>query len=325
MRFFGTALAVPVLGAAALVGLIALASRLTRVTVVNAIAAVVATGLVVAVLWGATMFAADNVDNTTPSVTSVELVPIRAANAFVDETDAPEAVFVVDGPTRSFRRIRMLARGKIADRLHVFPGTPAELFRRAAQPDAPAPEEISDEGFGGRKAVIEADAVQAMQQPGAIAIVIRPYYADFDQLAEDRRNVEIAADVLLLRPTARPPLVRTSPLFAPPTSSLVSAAVIAFAVIAAAGSGWSFALLRHPWELRLALAPAMGLAVLVLVGSALGLAGVPTGHRAGLVIVIVVAAIGWIAALWVWGSGPLLEEVAEAKEEEASSDPPSAE
>ncbi len=326
MRFFGTALAVPVLGAAALVGLIALATRLTRVTVVNAIAAVVATGLVVAVLWGATMFAADNVDNTTPSVTSVELVPIRAANAFVDETDAPEAIFVVDGPTRSFRRIRMLARGEIADRLHVFPGTPAELFRRAAEPDAPAPEEISDEGFGGRKAVIEADAVRAMQQPGAIAIVIRPYYADFDQLAEDRRNVEIAADVLLLRPTARPPLVRTSPLFAPPTSALVSAAVIAFAVIAAAGSGWSFALLRHPWELRLALAPAMGLAVLVLVGSALGLAGVPTGHRAGLVIVIVVASLGWIAALWVWGSGPLVEEVVEAKEEEEeSSDPLSAE
>ena len=157
--------------------------------------------------------------------------------------------------------------------------------------------------------MIEADAVQAMQQPGAIAIVIRPYYADFDKVAKDRRNVEIAADVLLLRPASRPPLVRTSPLFPPPTSALVSAAVIAFAVISAAGSGWSFALLRHPWELRLALAPAMGLAVLVLVGSALGLAGVPTGHRAGLVIVIVVAAIGWIAALWVWGSGPLVEEV----------------
>ena len=57
-----------------------------------------------------------------------EIEPIRLANAFVDRTDAPAAIFVVDGPTRSFRRIRMLARGRIADRLHVFPGTPAELF-----------------------------------------------------------------------------------------------------------------------------------------------------------------------------------------------------
>ena len=322
MRFFGTALALPLLGAAALVGLIALASRISRVAVLNAVAAVAATALVVAVLWGTTMFAADNVDNTTPSVTSVELEPIRLANAFVDETDAPAAVFVVDGPTRSFRRIRMLARGTIADRLHVFPGTPAELFRRAAEPDAPAPDEISDEGFGGRKAVIEADAVQAMQQPGAIAIVIRPYFADYEEVAKDRRNVELSGDVLLLRPTSRPPLVRTAPLFPPPTSTLVSATLIAFAVVFAAGSGWSFALLRRSWELRLALAPAMGLAVLVLVGSALGLAGVPTGHRAGLVILIAVTAIWWIAALWVWGSGPLLEELRPAAED-APTAPPS--
>jgi hypothetical protein len=81
--------------------------------------------------------------------------------------------------------------------------------------------------------------------------------------------------------------------------------------------------------MRLALAPAMGLAVLVLIGSALGLAGVPTGHRAGLVILIAVAAIGWIAALWVWGSGPLAEELVEvneegAKDENESSEPPPA-
>ena len=88
------------------------------------------------------MFAADNVDNTTPSLMPAEIEPIRLANAFVDRTDAPAAIFVVDGPTRSFRRIRMLARGRIADLLHVFPGTPAELFERAAQPDAPSPDEL---------------------------------------------------------------------------------------------------------------------------------------------------------------------------------------
>ena len=317
MRFFGTALALPLLAAAAFAGLIAIASRISRVTVLNAVAAVLASGLVAAALWGSTKIAADNVDNTTTSVTSVELEPIRLANAFVDEADPPAAVFVVDGPTRSFRRIRMLARGTIVDRLHVFPGTPAELFNRVAQPDAPSPDEISDEGFGGRKAVIEAHAVQAMRQDGAIAIVLRPYFADYDRAAKDRRNVQIGDGVLLLRPASRPPVVRTTPLYRPPTSALVSATLIAFGVVLAAGSGWSFALLRRSWEVRLALAPAMGLAVLVLIGSALGLAGVPTGHRAGLVILIAVTAAGWIAALWVWGSGPLLEELTPAVEEPA--------
>ena len=88
-------------------------------------------------------------------------------------------------------------------------------------------------------------------------------------------------------------------------------------MISAAGSGWSFALLRHAWELRIALAPAIGLAVLVLVGSALGLAGLPTGDRAGMVVTIAVAVIGWLAAVGVWGSGPLIEELAPAAEEPA--------
>ena len=42
----------------------------------------------------------------------------------------------------------------------------------------------------------------------------------------------------------------------------------------------------------------MGMAVLVLVGSALGLAGLPTGHRPGLLIWFGVTAAGWVAALW---------------------------
>jgi hypothetical protein len=309
MRFFGTALAIPLLGAAAFTGLIALGARISRVTVLNAVVALAAVGLVAAVLWASTLTAANSVNGTKLSVSSVELEPIRLANAFVDLVDPPAAVFVVDGPTRSFRRIRMLARGTIADRLHVFPGTPKELFERAAEPDPPSPDEISPEGFGGRKAVIEADAVQAMREPGAIAILLRPYFVEYDRVARDRRNVEIGDGVLLLRPESRPPVVRTTPLAPPTTSALVSSALIGFGVVLVAGSGWSFALLRRPWELRLALAPAMGLAVLVLVGSALGLAGVQTGHRAGLVVLIAVTAVGWIAALWVWGSGPIPEEL----------------
>ncbi|MGH2691144.1 MAG: hypothetical protein ACRDHM_01420, partial [Actinomycetota bacterium] len=190
-------------------------------------------------------------------------------------------------------------------------------FERAGRPDGPSPEDLSDEGFAGRRAVIEADAVEAMRRPRAVALVIRPYFADYDRVARDRRNVEIAEGVVLLRPTSRTPIVRTTPLYPlypPPTSALVNSTLIAFAALSAAGSGWSFAMLRHPWDLRLALAPAIGMAVLVLLGSALGLAGVPTGHRPGLLIWIGVTAAGWMAALWVWGSGPTPEEFARAGE-----------
>jgi hypothetical protein len=317
MRFFGTALALPLLGAAAFTALIVLATRMTRVRALNAVVTLAAVGLVGAVLWGSTVQAANAVKGTTPSVTPLEIVEIRAANAFVAEVDPPEAVFVVDGPTRSFRRLRMLARGTIVDRIHVFPGTPGELFERAQGSEDPSPGDVSQKGFAERKALIEADAIEAMREPGAIALVIRPYFADYDRVAKDRRNVEIAAGVVLLRPTSRTPPVPTTPLeplYPPPTSALVNSALIAFAALFVAGSGWSFAMLRHPWELRLAHAPAIGMAVLVLVGSALGLAGVQTGHRPGLLIWIGVTAAGWMAALWVWGSGPLPEEFARARE-----------
>jgi hypothetical protein len=315
MRFFGTALALPLLGAAAFTALIALASRISGVKVLDAVLALVAVSLVAAVLWGSAMTAAENVDNTTTSVTSIELEPIRAANAFIAQVEPPAAVFVVDGPTRSFRRLRMLARGTLVDRIHVFPGTPAQLFERAGRAGGPSPDEISDEGFGGRTAVIEADAIQAIREPDAVALVIRPYFSDYDRLAKDRRNVEIADGVLLLRPASRPPIVRTTPLSPPPTSALVTATLIAFAALFAAGSGWSVALLRQPWELRLALAPAIGMAVLVLVGSALGLAGVPTGHRPGFLIWFGVTAAGWVGALWV--PSPAGSEESTAAEEPA--------
>lgn len=299
MRFFGTALALPLLGAAAFTALIALASRITGVKLLNAVLTLLAVGLVAVALRGSTLEAFDNVNNTTTSVTSVELEPIRAANAYVAEVDPPAAVFVVDGPTRSFRRIRMLARGTTVDRIHVFPGTPAQLFDQAHAAQNPSAENVSEEGFAGRKALIEADAVEAMRMPGAIALVIRPYFSNYDQVAKGRRNVQIADGVVLLRPTSRPPIVRTTPLSPPPTSALVTSTLIAFAALLAAGSGWSFAMLRQPWELRLALAPAVGMAMLVLVGSALGLAGVPTGHRPGLAIWFGVTAAGWVTALWV--------------------------
>jgi hypothetical protein len=66
----------------------------------------------------------------------------------------------------------------------------------------------------------------------------------------------------------------------------------------------------------------MGLAVLVLVGTGLGLAGVDTGHRAGLVIWLAVTAAGWIAAVWVWGSGPILEDKRRFRKREPDPEPP---
>ena len=289
---------IPLLGAAAFTALIPIGSRITSVTAVNVVVTIVTVGLIGAVLWGTANDAADRVDNTAFSLEGFEIEPIALADELVERLDPPPPVFVVDGATRSFRRIRCSRAGRSSI---VSTCSPA---RRPSCTSARArttrhPEDVPDEGFAGRKAVIQADAVRAIRQDGAVAIVLRPYHAKYDRLARDRRNVEVGDGVLLLRPSSRPPIVRTTPLSPPPTSSLVTSALVAFGALFVAGSGWSFALVKRSWDLRLALAPAMGIAALVLVGCALGLAGVPTGHEAGLGIRLLVSAAGWIAATWI--------------------------
>lgn len=295
MRFFGTALALPLLGAAAFAGLIALAARAGRSTAVRALLAGTAAVLVVAALAVSTVRAAHSVDNTAPSIDPFELPAVHAADAFLAATNPPAAILVADGPTKPFRRVRMLAPGTMVDRIRVYPGTAADLFARAAAPGPPVVDP-SLVDFKRRAAQIAADAVEWMRKPGAIAFALRPYLRDYDQLVADPANVEVADGVLVLRPATPPLSVTATPLSAPPSSALVLSAVVGFFALLLAGSGWSVALLSHPWELRLALAPAIGMAALVVVGSLLGLAGARTGSTSGLLIWFAVIAAGWAAA-----------------------------
>jgi hypothetical protein len=295
MRFFGTALALPLLGAAAFAGLIALAVRAGRSTAVRAALAGAASLLVVAALAVSAVRAAHSVENASPSIDPFELAPVRAADAFLAATNPPAAVVVVDGPTKSFRRIRMLAPGTIVDRIRVYPGTAKELFARTEAPGPPVVDP-SLVDFKRRSAQIAADAVEWMRTPGAVALAVRPFLGDYDTLLADPANVEVADGVLVLRPGTPPQAVTPTRLSAPPSSALVWSTLMGFAALLLAGSGWSVALLAHSWELRLALAPAIGMAVLVVVGTLLGLAGASTGSTSGLLLWIAVIAAGWAAA-----------------------------
>ncbi len=305
MRFLGTALPIPLLGAAALIALLMLPARLPIPEGPStALTSALSVG-VLAVLAAFTVHAAHSVDKTTPSITPFELRTVRAADAYIASVDPPAAVVVADGPTTSFRRIRMLAPGTIVDRIRIFPGDAGDLFTRAAS-STPVPIDPSLTGFKLRTAQIAADAVVWMQKPGAIALALSPYVRDYGALLSDPANVEVADGVLVLRPATAPVASPPAPLRPPPGSALVVAALVAFSAIAAAGSGWSVALLAHlrspdrptsAWELQLALAPAIGLAMIVIVGSLLGLAGARTGGVDGLVIWFGVAAAGWVAVV----------------------------
>jgi hypothetical protein len=294
MRFFQVAFPIPILGAGVLVGLLVAAGRVraapaVRTALVSS-AALVAGGVLVVAVWLAHEAAAD----ARPSVTPEQLGPIRAATAFLAQTGAPAATIVADGdPGLPFRRVRMLASGPTIDRIGVFPGTADELFEQASGP--PDPIDPSLAGGALKRAQIAADGVARMRVDGAVAIALRPFIHGYDRLARDPRNVEIADGVVVLRAAGAPPPVSVPPLTPPRPAALVLATLASFAALSVAGSGWSALLLAGPWTLRLAFAPAVGLAASILAGTAFGLAGANTDHGAGLVVLGSTAAAGWVA------------------------------
>jgi hypothetical protein len=74
-------------------------------------------------------------------------------------------------------------------------------------------------------------------------------------------------------------------------------AVGLFALLLAAGLGWAIALVPASVPVRVALAPASGVAALVLVGTVASVLGLRTSHTgSALGLVLVVAAGGFLAA-----------------------------
>jgi hypothetical protein len=114
-------------------------------------------------------------------------------------------------------------------------------------------------------------------------------------------SAEIAPGVMLLR--GPPPAVGFAPpaaLSPPGAGRLIGWTVAAFAALILAGIGWTWALLRLPWDERVALAPAIGMAAIVLVGFVLGMRGVALSGASGQWIVGGVTVGGWAAGGLRW-------------------------
>lgn len=107
-------------------------------------------------------------------------------------------------------------------------------------------------------------------------------------------GVELAPGVEVLAGPPRPPS------FAPPApfrvgwTELLLASALALAVLAAVGGGWVRSVLDVSGMAAFGLAPAFGVAAIVLVGTAASRLGLPLGDGGGWLVVLATAASGWI-------------------------------
>ena len=300
MRFFGMTLAIPLLLAVlvtALVEWMASRPRSRRRVVLVALAAAVAVVTVAATM----LLARDLVRGAVPSSTPAERAVIRPALAYAEAVDARALVVIAPkDPGRAFRRVRMLAPLRLIRRVGVFSGTPEELFERAGSADgAEVPEGLSGPAL--KNAMISSDAVRLAQADGAIVVGLRPYLDDPRSFSSGPGISTIADGVYLVQRGDERPAdvdVAVPPLEPAASSRLILDAIVAFLALLVTGAGWSWALVPAASDVRLALAPAIGLALSLILGTFLGLWGVALGGAGGVATLAFIAATGAAFALW---------------------------
>lgn len=302
MRFVAVALPVPLLAAAAGVGLIRLASR-PRGALGYVLAGLVAV-VVVAGIAVEAVAARHSFEGTEAMASPTEVQAIRTAIRYL-ETSAPgrQAVFVVResglkgadfGMIPAFRRIRAFAPGAEASRIATYLGYPGDLLmgRATRDPALPGFDPISMRYWHSLQDWLHADPV---------VMVLAPYHDRYQKLRTAHPGAEIAPGVMLLR--GPPPVsgfVPPAALSPPGAGRLIGWTAAAFAMLLLAGIGWTWALLRLPWDERVALAPAVGMAALVLAAFVLGMRGVALSGASGRWVAVGVTAAGWAAGLLRW-------------------------
>lgn len=212
----------------------------------------------------------------------------RTAGQYLDgipRSDRP-VIFLTQGNPRLLdRAVRSAVPPDLIPDTWVFVGRPDDLAARGPvdDPDRPWLSALAQKWWA-------AAWPNPSQVFGREPIVIRIGAAGGTAAG----GVELAPGVEVLAGPPRPPS------FAPPApfrvgwTELLLESALALAVLAAVGGGWVRSVLDVSGMAAFGLAPAFGVAAIVLVGTAASRLGLPLGSGGGLLIVLAAAASGWV-------------------------------
>jgi hypothetical protein len=293
-RTLSFALAIPLLGALGAVAAIGwLRAHAGRV------AATVAVAVVVAALLASMSFGWDVWRSRRPWSEGRRLAELHAAAAYLASAGKP-AVVVVDstGTARSsgefgtipiLRRIRAELPPGQALRTTVYLGDPDLLLhgRPTLRPDAAGFDPISRDTWRAVRPVLRQDPV---------VVILRSHFDGFAGALEAHPGWSSNGWMAVVQgPPA--PTVTPRPPSRPSPGALVAWWASSLAVISVAGAGWAGRLGGGSLSVRMGLAPAAGLAALVLAGMVAERLGVRMGGPGGLMVVLAVTVAGAVAAV----------------------------
>jgi hypothetical protein len=171
----------------------------------------------------------------------------------------------------------------------VYLGDPDVLARRrpTLRPDVPGFDEVSRATWR---------AVSPLLAEDPTIVILRSRFEGFGGAVREHPGWQSTGWMAVVSGPA-PPSEASRPPARPPASSLLYWWVSSLAVVSFAGAGWAGRFAGGSLALRMALAPATGLAVLILTGILLERLGVRMGGPGGVATIIVVGLIGAVAAV----------------------------
>ena len=242
-----------------------------------------------------------------------KLKDARAAQEYLSLTDVPPeqpVVFIVDdrGPLPAavvpHMRDHIFAAfpTERIDSTYVYVGSPENyLARRPTLLSNPGQyNNVSNRFFDRMRHTYEQDPVALITSSSNVT--------HFHRWVGEHPDTKLSEfGLAVVRGPEPPSIVPTFPAPTGPQNPLVVGllAATSLAILGLAGLGWALALFRR-WLDRteiLAVAPAVGLAFLIVGGALIGRLGVRVGGLTGALIPVAVAGVGWVL-LWLLGRRP---------------------
>jgi hypothetical protein len=281
-RVAAFALGIPMLVGAALVGLGRLSAR------IGPIGPILGVALVLAGLAGSWRLASDLWWAERAIMSDDEVEEFTAAATYMREHagDRP-VVFIVEvgrstGPGRAMRAV---LPAELVDRAYLYLGPTQNLLDGI-------PTLREDERFNRDAGKWWITVERILDED---PVFLRPAAYSFS--GTGTLGEEISPGLTLVRGPA--PVSFVPEVFEPPApGALVAGSLAVLGVWSVVGIGWAIALAPVGWLGRFGFAPALGIAMLALVGLAAGRLGLPLTGPSGITIVVATALAGGVLAWW---------------------------
>lgn len=297
------ALAVPILSVSLLETVVRAGARVARRTTTwraRVVPGLLVAGMVGAIAWSVVV-GHDTWRSRTSPVSNEQFAQLQAAARYLDVAGGP-AVVVVDvpesgggAPGRDFgsvpaiRRLRAQLDPALILDVRVYLGDPDRLLdgEPTLRSDVPGFDETSRELWAHVQPLLERDPA---------IIVLRPFYRAWSRLASDHPAWKVTDWFAIVRgPSPATGALEAVVPPSPDVGSLATKATLILLVVGVTGLGWAWAAGPSDHLARSCLAPAAGLAAIVLTGLVAERLGAQAG-RWGAVVVAVAGVAGWAAA-----------------------------